>query len=87
MDYKQYYKLMPAYQIKMHENKYVINEFKTIKHECHIYLAQAFRYVSDMETKWCRCGIYHENMIKMEMKQHIQDWYILNEVKYEVTNF
>lgn len=84
MDYKQYYKLIPAYQIKMHEDKYVINEFKTIEHDGHIYLAQAFRYVSDNQTKMCRCGIFHKNMIDIEMKQHMQNWYILDGVKYEM---
>lgn len=84
MEYNQYYRLIPAYQIKMHEDKYVINEFKTIEHDGHIYLAQGFRYVSDNQTKWCRCGIYHANMINIEMKQHIQDWYILNDKRYEI---
>lgn len=84
MTYKDYYKLMPSYQIKMHDNKYVINEFKTIKHDGHIYLAQAFRFVSDNDTKWCRCGVYHANMIKNEMQQHMQDYYILNGTRYEV---
>lgn len=84
MDYDRYYILPPREQVKNDEQRYLINEFRTIKHDGHIYYAQAFKYVSDNQTKWCRCGIYHANMINIEMKQHIQDWYILNDKRYEI---
>lgn len=78
MEYERYKTLTLSRNIIHNEDKYFVNEFKTIKHNGTVYLMQGYKYVGDNVVKWCKFGELDFKKIERIMMEHIESYYILD---------